>query len=67
MVFIGFQFDTKSDKRKLFSFSNNRIYCINFKYKDDLILIGTWGGGLVTLDKNSYEINEYKSSDTSVP
>ncbi|UTC78057.1 diguanylate cyclase [Treponema sp. OMZ 799] len=60
-----FRIDPKNGKRELFSFSNNKISCLSNKFSDDVLLIGTWGGGLISFDKNTYSYTEYTSKQRS--
>lgn len=48
--------------RELFSFSDNRIYCMNFDFSKNTILVGTWGGGLISFNKETLNFKEYTSN-----
>ena len=60
-----FRIDPKNGKRDLFSFSNNKITCLSNEFSDNVLLIGTWGGGLISFDKNTYSYTEYTSKQRS--
>ncbi|WP_253679284.1 diguanylate cyclase [Treponema sp. OMZ 788] len=60
-----FRIDPKNGKRDLFSFSNNKISCLSNEFSDDVLLVGTWGGGLISFDKNTYTYSEYTSRQRS--
>lgn len=43
----------------VFSLSDNRIYCMNTTLDQNLVLVGTWGGGFHVFDKNSGSDHSY--------
>ena len=48
--------------RELFSFSDNRIYCMNPDFSKNTILAGTWGGGLISFNKETHNFKEYTAN-----
>ncbi|UTC68470.1 diguanylate cyclase [Treponema sp. OMZ 789] len=60
-----FLIDPEKNTKKSFSFSNNKIYCMSNDFRNNILLIGTWGGGFIGFDKNSYTYTEYTSNQRS--
>lgn len=60
-----FLIEPEKGKKNFFSFSNNKIYCISNNFPDDVLLIGTWGGGFINFDKTTYKYTEYTSNRLS--
>ncbi len=51
--------DGKTREYTVFPLKDNRTYNINTDFDPDLVLVGTWGGGLNVFDKQSGEIIDY--------
>ncbi len=45
---------------KLFPLEDNRGYCMETRFQDGLILVGTWGGGLQALDTATGAVRSYR-------
>lgn len=49
----------------VFPLEDNRIYCMNATFDPNLVLAGTWGGGLNVLDKRTGEVTSYTQRSVS--
>lgn len=54
--------DRESFAYTVFPLNDNRIYCMNSRIDQDLIIAGTWGGGLNVLDKQTGSVTSYTQS-----
>jgi diguanylate cyclase (GGDEF)-like protein len=50
---------------RVYPLSDNRIYCMNTSFDPNLILAGTWGGGLNVLDKTTGKVTSYTEHSPS--
>lgn len=54
--------DRESLAYTVFPLNDNRIYCMNSILDQDVIIAGTWGGGLNVLDKQTGSVTSYTQS-----
>ena len=54
-----------SSSYRVYPLADNRIYCMNISFDPELILAGTWGGGLNVLDKNTGKVTSYTEHSPS--
>lgn len=68
--YIGLvKYDIKNNKFIAYKLPDNRIYKIRFDKKNNLFIVGTWGGGLYVFDVNSLkyqELRNIKNNDNSI-
>ena len=50
---------------RVYPLADNRIYCMNISFDPDLILAGTWGGGLNVFDKKTGAVQAYTEHSPS--